>query len=205
MKIFTKILVILIFSFTVINLLKGCKKGEDDPFFSLRSRKARVAGDWKISERISTATSGTPAITCTTTFNGSTETQICGSGNAVSTLMTQSASFKKDGTFTWHVERKSNGGPALINDYEGVWNFKTGVGKEVKNKEQIALTFTKITTIDASSTNTLELTSNTYFVYDITQLKNKEMIWQAMSDDSFTSNGSSSSSSSEEKITFNVK
>ncbi|NOQ72267.1 MAG: hypothetical protein GQ574_09715 [Crocinitomix sp.] len=37
------ILVILIIPFT------GCKKGDEDPFFSLLSRKARVSGDWQLS------------------------------------------------------------------------------------------------------------------------------------------------------------
>jgi hypothetical protein len=31
--------------------LQGCKKGENDPFFSFRSRKARVTGDWSFENR----------------------------------------------------------------------------------------------------------------------------------------------------------
>lgn len=31
-----------------ILVFDGCKRGEDDPFFSIRSRKARVTGDWAI-------------------------------------------------------------------------------------------------------------------------------------------------------------
>jgi len=43
-----KILLILFVSFTTIIAISSCKKGEDDPFFSFLSRKARVTGDWKI-------------------------------------------------------------------------------------------------------------------------------------------------------------
>jgi hypothetical protein len=31
-----------------ILVFDGCKRGDDDPFFSIRSRKARVTGDWAI-------------------------------------------------------------------------------------------------------------------------------------------------------------
>lgn len=37
---------ILIFVLSSILVLDGCKRGENDPFFSFRSRKARVTGDW---------------------------------------------------------------------------------------------------------------------------------------------------------------
>ncbi len=41
-------LTILIVALTIVTVFNGCKRGEDDPFFSLLSRKARVTGDWKI-------------------------------------------------------------------------------------------------------------------------------------------------------------
>lgn len=42
--------------FLAITFFSGCKKGEEDPFLSLRSRKARVVGEWT-SSSISSATS----------------------------------------------------------------------------------------------------------------------------------------------------
>lgn len=39
---------LLIFSFVL--LLSSCKKGEDDPFFSLRSREARLTGYWMLDK-----------------------------------------------------------------------------------------------------------------------------------------------------------
>ncbi len=44
----SKSLAILLVALTIITVFNGCKRGEDDPFFSLLSRKARVTGDWKI-------------------------------------------------------------------------------------------------------------------------------------------------------------
>jgi hypothetical protein len=31
-------------------ILTSCKKGEEDPFFSLKSRKARLKGEWKLTD-----------------------------------------------------------------------------------------------------------------------------------------------------------
>ena len=42
------ILIALLISFTGSLFLTSCKKGEDDPFFSLYTRKMRVTGDWKL-------------------------------------------------------------------------------------------------------------------------------------------------------------
>lgn len=39
---------ILIVVLTTIIVFDGCKRGVDDPFFSFKSRKARVTGDWSI-------------------------------------------------------------------------------------------------------------------------------------------------------------
>ncbi len=33
---------------TILSVVSGCKRGDDDPFFSLLSRKARITGDWKV-------------------------------------------------------------------------------------------------------------------------------------------------------------
>ena len=43
-----KILLIIIVTMVSLLVLNGCKKGEDDPFFSFRSRDARLAGEWVI-------------------------------------------------------------------------------------------------------------------------------------------------------------
>ncbi|MBT3963903.1 MAG: hypothetical protein HOE95_07270, partial [Flavobacteriales bacterium] len=36
-------------SLVVVLMLPGCKKGEEDPFFSFSSRKGRLAGEWVVS------------------------------------------------------------------------------------------------------------------------------------------------------------
>ncbi|MDD4575741.1 MAG: hypothetical protein PHI36_04870, partial [Bacteroidales bacterium] len=49
-----KIILLLLAVFATT--FSACKKGEDDPALSLRSRKARVAGEWKMTNIKSTNT-----------------------------------------------------------------------------------------------------------------------------------------------------
>lgn len=57
----------LYFFFALTLIFQGCKKGEDDPFISLRSRKGRLKGDWVLKTSQENYSS-------TTTFSGSTFT-----------------------------------------------------------------------------------------------------------------------------------
>lgn len=50
-------------------LLTSCKKGEDDPFLSLRTRDARIRGEWILKEKTLTKSNGTEE-----TFDGTTYT-----------------------------------------------------------------------------------------------------------------------------------
>lgn len=49
---------ILLFPIAALLILASCKKGEDDPFLSLRSRDARIRGEWKLVERQSVDSDG---------------------------------------------------------------------------------------------------------------------------------------------------
>ncbi len=62
-------LALLVFSGVV---LTGCKKGDDDPFISLKSRDARVTAKWKLVKAEGTSTNTFAGTTYTTTsnFNG---------------------------------------------------------------------------------------------------------------------------------------
>ena len=46
MKIIKNFIVFALLSVTIL----ACKKGENDPFLSLSSRKARLAGEWKLTK-----------------------------------------------------------------------------------------------------------------------------------------------------------
>lgn len=158
----------------------GCKKGEDDPFLSLRSRKARVAGEWKVTQRsINTnQTQGGLSSTSTTTYDGTTETTQAESGGfniSYTTAVTYDITFEKDGTYKMVVVTTEDG-ETQTETAEGNWAF-IGKSKDagLKNKEAISLSQTKYTDSDGYTENY----AGTFMNYDnwiITQLKNKEIV-----------------------------
>jgi hypothetical protein len=160
----------------------GCKKGEDDPVLSLQSRKARVAGEWKITkmEGTSSSTFSGSATHCTETFDGSTYTKTCGTGTPDVISGAWTFDFKRDGTFTSHLDFTDEGDRSIW-DFEGTWTFLCGV-VDKKNKEQLGITFTKLTSVLSSSGGSSVSAmwsgkERAYTVWDIKQLKSKEMVW----------------------------
>ncbi|MEW6467989.1 MAG: hypothetical protein AB1458_03650 [Bacteroidota bacterium] len=157
----------------------GCKKGENDPFVSLKSRKSRVAGSWKITKGEGKDVNG--STTTTWTYDGTTWTQTTGSTTTTLTVE-QTYTFEKDGTWKGHYMESTTGYSNTV-DQTGTWNFTSGVG-EMKNKSQIVLMVLtdNSTTVIGTSTST---SSTTYtgsnaptMIYDIDQLKSKEMVWK---------------------------
>jgi len=154
--------------------MDSCKKGENDPFLSFHSRKGRMVGEWKLSAGTETTTSGSS--TTTTTYTDTQKTQASGS-SSVTTTYAEALTIEKDGSFKW-VQTETVGSVASVDTYEGTWNFTGRVG-ELKNKEQVVLTVTKITSVVGTSA----AVSNSYTGSDcpqaiwlLDQLKNKEMI-----------------------------
>jgi hypothetical protein len=189
--------------------LTSCKKGENDPFLSLSSRKARLTGEWTLSSSSSTSTNsfGGSSSTTTRTYNGTTETTVytVGAGSTTSTEnFTVEMAINKDGTFTRTLNNTTN-----QEKYEesGNWTF-AGKNKtaEYKNKELVVLyvkktVFTDLT--NSSNTQTTESTSvNNGSAMVIDQLKGKEIIFISKS----TYSGSSGSTNSfESSMTLTKK
>ncbi|NSW44462.1 MAG: hypothetical protein HPY79_01350 [Bacteroidales bacterium] len=66
-----KSLIILLVALTTIIVIDSCKRGVDDPFFSFKSRKARVTGDWTVESMESQIlkTIGTQQLKANVKFN----------------------------------------------------------------------------------------------------------------------------------------
>ena len=85
-------------------VLSACKKGENDPFLSLRSRNARITGVWKLTSQQSsssyTTTFGGSSTTDVTSysFDGTTMTETDG-GSTDSYSFSQTIEIKKEGTY----------------------------------------------------------------------------------------------------------
>jgi hypothetical protein len=157
----------------------------------LKSRKARLVGEWKLSEGSITATDGADVLNYS--YDGNT-CVVSGAANG-SWAYTQDVSFKKDGTFT--ISLFEDGDRTV---FEGNWYF-LGANKEgeLKNKEAVNLVYTKITdtpaggvpsTITASGFFNNGLYNGIGATYRIDRLSNKEIV--LLVDWSLTSTSTSS-------------
>lgn len=155
----------------------GCKKGEGDPFLSLTSRKARLAGEWKVTkgEGGRTYTFASTNFTETMTYDG-TQAVTVTSTSAGSTTNTDKYTwemeFEKDGKFVM-TSTDNNSSTAVVETMSGVWNFTGGVG-EMKNKSQVVLYVESWTS--GSNSETYTGSNRPTMLYDIYQLKGKEII-----------------------------
>lgn len=192
MKILKDILIIAVIFSTIITTFVGCKKGDGDPFISLHSRKARVAGKWKLTNGTlvykNTDLSGTIA-TSTITYDGTKadKSTVIGTGAPTfsSKSYTEEWEFKKDGSFAGSIIDDGE-----IRTISGVWNFTGGVGN-YKKKEQLVRTILSLTVINSMGTSTYTYTGAwNYETYDLHELKNKEMIWKQ--NKTFSDSGGSS-------------
>jgi hypothetical protein len=161
----------------IIPTIQSCKKGEGDPFISLKSRKARVAGEWTISSLKDESTySGTSTNgSAQTTNSGNSVTEISGTTFRTNSTETSSngdvstrsgtgtadakATFEKDGTFTLkysftNIKINEDGDEYNQNitfEQSGTWNFLGGVEEDYKKKERIVLNVLKEVSSTASS------------------------------------------------------
>jgi len=161
-------------------VFSGCKKGENDPFISLKSRTSRLTNTWELSAMDYTTTSvnstytfsykysyssGIQTVTSTTTVGGSSSTT-----TSTSTL-TKKITFEKDGTYK--VEINDDGDLSTI---EGNWAW-LGKSKpaELADKEAVMLSSTK--EVDGSDTDNYSGKSNDFddmLVFD--KLSSKELV-----------------------------
>lgn len=151
-----------------LTAVTGCKKGENDPFLSLKSRKARISGEWKLSEGTVTEsqTSGGTTNTDVTTYSGTTVS----SGGSTSTY-SETLTIDKDGTFEVNIVEDG-----FSNTIRGNWYF-SGKSKDIDLKKKEAIIFSELQYISTGGTSTYTgLYADQILLID--QLKNKEIIFK---------------------------
>lgn len=165
-------------------MFTSCKKGENDPFLSMRSRNARLSGEWTIKEgSIVTTNDGN---TSTSTLTETELTNSDGTNTVVYTLGQYTITFEKEGTYTstTSITLKSvdgvavTGATAETSTEGGNWAWMSGnKDQDRKNKEAIIMDITTSTYTDASGSSTNTATGfDDGDVWYIDQLKNKELI-----------------------------
>ena len=179
----TKILITVLIT-SLFSVISSCKKGDGDPFLSLKSRASRLAGEWTwtSSEYELSAFSNFNGINHTSsvisTYNGSTETYIESSTNngvtssdTISENFTVSWTINKDNTYK--IEYASAEGNMT---QEGIWSFY-GKNKEeeLKNKEAVSFITTKETWSAEGMSSSDNYKTLSGRVFRIEALKNKEL------------------------------
>ncbi len=114
------------------------RKGEDDPLVSLRTRKARLTGKWKM-----TRGEGNSAMTyqyghsASWTYANGTEVYINSSDGSVrgEQYYTCTVEFKTDYTFEWRMQRDGAPDEGVM---KGTWDFMAGNDYD-KRKTKIVL------------------------------------------------------------------
>ena len=118
-----KLLMISLF----VAMLSGCKKGPNDPGFSLRSRDQRIVGDWTMesSETIYSTNGASGLVEIRHALSGSSMTNSVSSpsgGSASASFGYQSSlHIKKDGTIRFEETVIPPGGTPSTNRHTGHW------------------------------------------------------------------------------------
>ncbi len=203
-----KVITLALGIFLLASCFLSCKKGDNDPFLSLMSRKARLVGSWHVSKREIIATNingtttikiqsiydGTQNITTTTTIVGTVTTSV------VDTMKySESLDINKDGTYKL---MNMNANQLDVDIAIGRWMF---IGKSkldnLKKKEAILMTLTQSIISNGSSTNTVNYTDLNGSTVVIDELKNKGFV-TIVQEDSENSTGLVSSKKTT-KTTYN--
>ncbi|MDD5570279.1 MAG: hypothetical protein PHD97_03890 [Bacteroidales bacterium] len=157
----------------VMPLFNGCKKGESDPFLTLKSRKSRLVGEWDVTKDKIVSVYG--STTVNESFDGGTYTYTAGTTSVTGTY-TWTITVDKKGTWT-AKQSITCAGATQSTDYEGIWYFVDGnKDSDVKDGERVAFEITKETQVDASGTTITSFVNCNYTIYLLKELKSKEII-----------------------------
>lgn len=164
---------ILFFSIVTLFVTSACKKGPNDPAFSLRTRKARVVGEWQIK-------TGTSTFSTTDSQNNTTSDRFTYSGNTYDYAGTDinGQSFIGTGKYFFKMNFDKEGNVKITETYDnftsiinGTWNFNGGIGNN-NSKEQIII---HVTYASYPVGATKYSGNQTDLTYTLTELRNKKM------------------------------
>lgn len=174
---------LLFLSAIIILFSDGCKKGEEDPFFSLKTRSARLKNTWKLvaSTRSETESYVLPEMTSVTNseYDGEKEIIVINSGlTTTDTLYYRlQYEFRRDNRYQKKYVGKTTDHSTndIIIYEEGRWEFLTRSKTEnVQNKEQLLLMPEKITS--ATEENELNYETETWTLVRLSRNEIKAVI-----------------------------
>jgi hypothetical protein len=172
----------LLLILSVLAVFTSCKKGDNDPFLSLKSRKGRLSGDWKVKNATYTLND------TLWVYDGSILIKSLNGKTLNSLAVTHEVTFSKSGEYTvnkttvYPADFFSPNTPELTTRYleTGIWNFTGGAG-DSKTKSQLLLQPERIEKrVDGLAEVDAQAWVNPLFgkVLKLDMLKNKEIRWK---------------------------
>ncbi len=169
-KIVTLAMVVLVATSALI----GCKKGANDPFLSLKSRKARLKGDWKLVQ-VEGKGVGTNGAVTTVFYDGTLWTETT-NGSSNSYLYEKTITFDKKGTFKFETKSTYSENKFDQTVVEGKWAF-IGKNKDASLKNKEAITFAGVKWISSGQTEDTMGNIVTYNSTNITDGNFANRVW----------------------------
>ena len=169
--------IIWVLCFTLLSgIFISCKKGENDPGLSLRPRRERVIGKWKLfSGKVVYTPPKDPQEVSTYTDS---QRAFEKAGVRIVSAYDWTVSFDRAGTYNQILKETAPGSISSTLTLKGNWAFMLkSTNQEFKNKEALYLTETFIGNSQGGALTTEEFKNPvTGSIWPIDQLKNKEMI-----------------------------
>jgi hypothetical protein len=170
-SIMKKTLLVLLVVAMAIPAFQSCKKGDNDPLISFRSRKARLVGEWTLREGNVTETDINGTI-YNTIFDGSLQTLTVNANAPIVEPYTDKVTINKDGSYKKETTDDSN---IIIS--EGVWYFgKKNKELDIKDKETVWFTRTSYHYNNLNYNYSGTKAFNSDNIWLIGELTNKEII-----------------------------
>jgi hypothetical protein len=182
-----RVLLVLLAAVFAIPAFQSCKKGENDPALSLKSRKARLCGEWNLKEGFTKNINHDGTIT-TYTYNGTnvviTATGLPDDGY----IITKKLTVNKEGTYKLENLYEDN---ETIS--EGAWYFgRANKDLDLKDKETVIFVRNKYTYVDGTTVITTgNETLENFSTWQLDRLSSKELI--VLINGAATENGETSS------------
>lgn len=173
----------------------GCRKGEDDPWLTLRGRKTRLVGKWSVTSgmvqrgALFTTSEGNQVVGTSTSRYSETAVEQTNfysrvTGDVTSTMQgdfSGKVEIFRDGTYTMTMTEKfsaqgNNQTETNVGGtYKGYWSFTGGnQANNTRKREQLVLQTVSFVPV----TGTGEVNTNPVpdAIYTINQLKHKEIV-----------------------------
>lgn len=196
-----------VFAFSILLLFSACKKGSEDKFLSLLSRKARITGTWELIEASGADKNfynGTTEITTYVVSNGQFTTTE--SGNSHTIGLEYTLKFDKKGAYE-RVKTENNDGLISVETEKGSWSF-LGKNKDAdqKNKEFLGFFLESTTNETPNYSESWGYIMSTFIdSYELVRLTNKELIVRVKTNSTSNVNSDLESFESEMRMVFKKK